>query len=436
MNIRLRLALGMALVTALVVVVVAGVQFLALRSFLSLSEHERLEMLVPTLETSLEAQLRSGTAPLKLTALPRNVDIRVLSAGKIVAQTNNFPAIALTESLGYRPLAKHNVLIASMDLSGQPATAQLASDLLGVLNPLRAYLRALAITVPTATLLVALLSFAFTGRLLRPLAQLEAVAARLGREGNLRLALPGAGQPDELGRLARTLQVTFAQLADLREREAEFTQAAAHDLRSPLAALKTRLQGALAGPRTPIELREDIGEALSDIERMRRLTDDLLLLAGGEREVQTLPLSLAHLTGEVVDRLRERTPDVQLDFETRGDTTVLGDATLLTHLVENLIENGFRHGQGADMQVCVVGESELVRLEVSDAGPGVPSAALPRLAEPFYRVDAARVGEGNGLGLAIVHRAAKVHAAELSFENSQPSGLKVVVEFRRGEPRL
>ena len=69
---------------------------------------------------------------------------------------------------------------------------------------------------------------------------------RLGQGGNLRTVLPGAGGSDELGRLASTLQATFAQLAELHEREAEFTQAAAHDLRSPLAALKTRLQGALS----------------------------------------------------------------------------------------------------------------------------------------------------------------------------------------------
>ena len=435
MNIRLRLALGMALVTVMVVVMVAAVQFLALRSFLSLSEHERLETLVPTLEASLDAQLRRPTpAALSLAALPRNVDIRVLRGAQVLVQSSEFPAVPARTLPGYRPIAGHNVLVAPIVVGGQVATAQLASDLLGVLNPLKAYLRALAITAPAAALLVALLSFVFAGRLLRPLSHLESAAVRLGQGGNLRTVLPGAGRSDELGRLASTLQATFAQLAELREREAEFTQAAAHDLRSPLAALKTRLQGALVGARTPQELREDMREALSDVERMRRLTEDLLLLAGGEREVQRLPLNLAHLTGEVVDRLRERVPDVRLDFETWGDTRVLGDELLLMHLVENIIENGFRHGQGADMQVCVGGEPGLVRLEVRDSGPGVPPEALERLTEPFYRADPARAGEGNGLGLAIARRAALAHGAALRFVNRQPSGLQVSVDFPRQSP--
>ena len=103
---------------------------------------------------------------------------------------------------------------------------------------------------------------------------------------------------------------------------------------------------------------------------------------------------------------------------------------LLTHLVENIIENGFRHGQGADMQVCVGGaEPGLVRLEVRDSGPGVPPSALERLTEPFYRADPARAGEGNGLGLAIARRAALAHGAALRFVNRQPSGLQVSVDF-------
>ena len=445
MTIRARLALGVALTTVLVVLVVAAVQFLALRSFLGLAEHERLEQLVPQLSVRLAAQLAAagpsagGGAALNLSGLPRNIDIRVVQAGRVLVQSPGFPAVPLDARPGYRALANHNVLIAPLRLPGGPANAQLASDLLGVVNPLRAYLRALMITAPAAALLAALLSFLLAGRLLGPLAALERAAARLEPGGDLRAVLPGAGRRDELGRLADTLQVTFGQLADVRERELDFTHAAAHDLRGPLAALKTRLQGSLAGPRSTPELREDMAEALADVERMRRLTDHLLLLAGGSRGVQLLPLDLAALAGEAVDRARERSPDVRLDFETWGDSTVLGDEGLLTHLIDNLIENGLRHGGGADMQVSVGGEGGTgrggtggggaVRLSVRDGGPGVPDAALPRLVEPFYRADPARSGEGNGLGLAIVRRAAQAHGATLHFENCRPSGLHAWLEF-------
>ena len=447
MTIRARLALGVALTTALVVLMVAAVQFLALRSFLSLAEKERLETLLPVLASTLDSQLTktqmtgnpsagSGAEPLPrvtldLSALPRNVDVRVIRAGRVLVQSGGFQGISPSERPGYRALAGHNVLIAPLKLNGQVATAQLASDVLGVINPLRAYLRALAVTAPAAALLLALLSFTLAGRLLRPLAQLERAAAQVRDGGNLRVPLPGAGRRDELGRLSAALQATFTQLADVREREADFTQAAAHDLRSPLAALKVRLQGSLAGPRSDAERTEDLSEALADVERMRRLTEHLLLLAHGSQDVQLLPLDLAYLTGEAVDRARERSPDVRLDFETWGGATVLGDEALLTHLADNLIENALRHGGGADVQVRAWGEAQSVWLSVRDSGPGVADAALPRLTEPFYRADAARGGEGNGLGLAIVNRTAQAHRATLHFENLRPAGLNVILEFRR-----
>lgn len=435
MTIRARLALGVALLTVLVVLLVSAVQFLALGSFLKLAERERLELLVPDLQATLDRQLLQAPArPPELRTLPRNVDIRVTQGGRTVVQTDEYPPIPLSEPPGYRPVAGHNVLIRPITLRGTPATAQLASDALGVVDPLTAYLRALGLTVPAAAALVALSSFLFAGRLLRPLAQLETAAASVGEDGNLRAPLPGAGKRDELGRLAQTLQSTFTQLALLREREEDFTHAAAHDLRSPLAALKTRLQGSLSGPRTEPELRDDIAEALSDVDRMRSLTEHLLLLARGARDLQWLPLDLAALAGESVDRARERAPDVRLDFETWGDTTVLGDATLLSHLLENLIENGLRYGDGADMRVCVGRDGDEVRLSLRDSGPGVPETALPRLTEPFYRADPARRGEGNGLGLAIVRRVAEAHGASLQFEHRSPSGLHVMLKFRHAEP--
>jgi signal transduction histidine kinase len=437
LNVRTRLFLSVALTTVLVVLMVAAIQFLALRSFLTLAERERLELLVPVLQNTLSAQLeRPERGPPVLSALPRNVDVRVIRNGSVLVQSAEFPPLQLSEPAGYRPLFKHNVLVTGFKLQGESVRVQLASDLISTINPPRAYLRALAITAPVAALVVALLSFALAGRMLRPLARLEESAAAVGRGGNLRAEFPGAGRRDELGRLALTLQTTFAQLANVREREEEFTQAAAHDLRSPLAALKTRLQGSLSGPRSVQELREDISEALADVERMRQLTEHLLLLARGEKSVQMASTDLARLVGEVVDRARERSPDTGMYFETSGDTTVLGDDMLLTRLIDNLIANGLKHASGADIQVSVnteyrTPELRAVTVSVRDSGPGVPEAVLPRLIEPFYRADRVRGGDGNGLGLSIVRRVAEIHGAVLKVTNGRPRGLVVTVTFEQ-----
>jgi signal transduction histidine kinase len=417
----------MALITVLVVLIVAAVQYLTLSSFLALGERQRLELLVPGVVSALSAE--SSSAALQSAGLPRSVDVRVIQGGRVVAVSEEFPKLALDLTPSYALRGSHNVLVRRLTLRGVPTSLQLASDVLGVIDPLRAYLQALAVSVPVAGLLVALLSFALAGRLLRPLARLQAAAAAVGQGGSLRTPLPEAGRPDELGQLARVLQTSFSQVADVREREEAFTRAAAHDLRSPLAALKTRLQGALAGPRSPLELREEIAEALSDVDRMRRLTEHLLTLARGAQDVQLTALDLAGVVGEAVDRVRERCPDLPLEFATWGQTQILGDAALLTHLTQNLLDNSVRHGEGAPVAVSVVGSASGVRLSVADSGPGVPEEAVPHLSKPFYQLDTARGGEGNGLGLAIVQRVADTHGARLSFGRQWPSGLEVVIEF-------
>lgn len=428
-TIRARLALGVAAITVLVVLAVAAVQFLALRSFLVGAEYERLELLLPRLEQTLTTIPASSTGPYVLNTLPRTVDVRVIREGRVVAVTPEFPAISLALPIGRARRAGHDVLISTFNLNGTLATAQLASDVLGVVNPLRAYLRSLAVAVPVSAALAALLCFLLAGRLLRPLERLTAAAAAIGRGGHLRAALPGADRGDEVGRLAGVLQTSFGQVAEVREREETFTYAAAHDLRSPLTAMKTRLQGALSGPRSEAELREELREVLSDLERMRRLSEQLLLLARGERDIQRRPLELSRLAGEAVDRTRELAPDLPLEFGTAGLTWILGDEALLSPLLDNLIGNSLRYGGGAAMRMTVTGTPSGVALSMVDSGPGVPPAALPHLTTAFYQVGAARSGQGNGLGLAIAQRVAQLHGARLDLVPVDPSGLRVTVTF-------
>lgn len=430
-SIRTRLALGVALQTAVALLLVAGVQFVALRSFLDLAEHERLETLLPKIQTTVARNLNrpGATLPVEVDALSGGVDVRVSKGEQVLAQSDNFPAVPLDTPQGYQQLVGHSVLTAPLTVGGVPVKAQLASDVLGVVNPLRAYLRALSLTVPLAAAFVALLSFLLAGRLLLPITHLQHAAARLGRERNLRAPLPGTERRDELGLLASALQASFWQLADVQERGEAFTRAAAHDLRSPLAALKVRLQGALARPSTLSDLRADMTEALADIDRMRLLTEHLLLLASGEQQVQREPLDLAGLAGEAVDRAREHDPEIALEFWTTGNTTISGDRALIVTLIENLIGNALRHAPGTSVQVRVERADADVRLSVSDAGPGVPEAALAHLTEPFFQVDTARSGPGNGLGLAIVQRAVLAHAGTLRIFNRHPHGLQVELTF-------
>ena len=213
----------------------------------------------------------------------------------------------------------------------------------------------------------------------------------------------------------------------MMEREREFTRAAAHDLRTPLTALQARIQGALARPRDAGHYRDTLSELGRDVSRLSRLTEHLLLLAHDETAFHPSPTDLGRVAGDAVDRARARSPQVSVEFDARPAPAVIGDALLLAHAVDNLLENAVRHGGGAPVKVVVEGREDGVALQVADAGPGVPSEALPHLGESFFRGDAARAGEGSGLGLAIVAHVVKLHGGRWSVDSSPGHGFRVTV---------
>ena len=294
--------------------------------------------------------------------------------------------------------------------------------------------------MPVAAVAVALLSNLVAANMLSPVRRLERAAAALTGSRELRTPLPGVEATDELGRLANTLQAAFARLADGMDREVAFLRAAAHDLRSPLAALKTRIEGALARQRDPAAYRAALLELERDVDRMARLVDHLLMLARDSGPGDLHEVDLMRVAGEAVDAARAARPDVPLEAAFAPDTPLVrGDATLLRQLLDNLLDNAAVHGAGAPTRVStrIAPEGGAV-LEVRDEGPGVAESDLHRLAEPFYRADPARTRAaadrqpGSGLGLAIVKRVVEWHGANWEVSSRPGEGLSVTIRFPRG----
>ncbi|MDB5046286.1 MAG: histidine kinase, partial [Deinococcus sp.] len=237
-----------------------------------------------------------------------------------------------------------------------------------------------------------------------------------------RRPVPGAGQGDELARLALTLQGTFGGLADAREREQAFLRAAAHDLRSPLAAVHARVEGTLARERDAARYRDELREVGTDMTRLATLTNHLLLLARDAEAMGRTPVPLRDLAADAVDRARELSPEADVDLLAPAPVSVQGDRVLLGQAIWNLTMNAVRHASGATITVCVEAEAGGATVTVQDDGPGVSAGVLARLGEAFYRPDAARSGEGHGLGLAIVRRAAELHGGTLTLESAPGAG--------------
>lgn len=427
MSLRRRFAFQIALPTAGIIALVALALFLVLGRFLEAGAERALE----TAAQRVEVEFEDGGARLELDDdFPAGVGVRLVVDGRAVAGTSGFPDLPIAMDPGFGVEADQRVLVRSDRDDDVAYVLQFATDAAGVRAPLTAYLQALAIILPLAALVVAWMSAATAGRLLAPIQRLERAASAVDGSADLRKPLPGVGERDELGRLASALQTTFARLADAVDREQAFTRAAAHDLRSPLAALRARIQSTLARPRSDEAYRNTLRELDRDVSRLAGLTEHLLVLARDGSTMVAQPTDLVALAGDAVDRVRARYPDVLVEYAASASPDVVGDPMLIVHLLDNVLENAALHGDGADVAVEVAPDpGGGVWLRVHDAGPGVAAPTLARLGEAFYRPDGARTAGGSGLGLAIVRRLATLHGAEVRFRSELGQGFTVEVRF-------
>jgi signal transduction histidine kinase len=289
---------------------------------------------------------------------------------------------------------------------------------------------ALIVTYPVLVAVLAVLAWRVVGWALRPVEALRAGAEEI--TGAARVAyLPVPDGDDEVHRLAVTLNGMLDRLESARQRQRAFVGDAAHELRSPLASLRTQLEVAdrLGEPVPPAEL-------LADVNRLGRLVDDLLLLAradeGDPRLRRRQPVELGALGAEVAAGYTGGRVPVRTDGA--GPVWTWGDPDGLRRLLDNLVSNAVRH---AGTAVTVAAESIDGRpaLVVVDDGPGVPQADRERVFQRFTRLDDARTratGEaatsGAGLGLAIVRELVRLHQGGVTLSDAQP-GLRVTVHL-------
>ncbi|MBI5448517.1 MAG: two-component sensor histidine kinase [Gammaproteobacteria bacterium] len=234
---------------------------------------------------------------------------------------------------------------------------------------------------------------------------------------------------DELNRLFLRLQLAI-------EREKRFSGDAAHELRTPLAALKTQTQVALKAT-DPIELRHILLNVISGVDRCTHVIQQLLTLSKLAPEADTINdsinVNLVKLTAEVVAQLAPIALDKQVEIVLEAQKEVLpvmGNVTALSILVRNLVDNAIRYTpSGGFVHVEIMKKAQHIVLEVLDNGPGIPTELRERVFERFFRV-LGNKSPGSGLGLAIVQQIARLHNAQVVLSDPpHGSGLKVSVSF-------
>ncbi|NML54880.1 HAMP domain-containing histidine kinase [Streptomyces sp. R302] len=270
-------------------------------------------------------------------------------------------------------------------------------------------------------------------RALRPVEAIRRELADItGQSLDRRVPVPST--EDVIADLARTTNATLDRVEAAATRQREFTADAAHELRSPLAALRAQLESSLRHPESVEDWREVVREATTDVVRLQHLADDLLLLAGqGAAPRVREPVDLAALAEDLV-REHQHLPEsaaLRLRCEAPAPAVLPGNPIHLDRLLRNLLTNACRHAR-TEVTVTVARAGRDLLLTVHDDGPGIPPADRARVFDRFTRLDASRTRAhgGAGLGLPIARDLAASHAGTLTIEDTEKNGALLVARFR------
>lgn len=342
------------------------------------------------------------------------------------------------------PVPGSTVRVNGVDVSADQLTHALqdhARDLL---------LRAGSVAFFCVVLAAAILAWALTGRLLRPLQDVTAAARRLSAESlSERIAL--RGPRDEVAELADTFDAMLDRLQATFEAQRRFVANASHELRTPLSVIRTELDVTLADPGADVaELRRMCAVLGKATARAAQLVDALLMLArtDGTGLARREPVDLAAVVtsawAAVRGEARER--DVRAVFHTEP-ALAIGDPALLERVAGNLVENAVRHNvEGGWVEVCTdivtddpatgtaasadAGTGPWARLRVSSSGQVVPPERVAALFEPFQRGGVERTARsGTGLGLSIVEAVVSAHGGQITATPVAGGGLAVTVRL-------
>ena len=277
-------------------------------------------------------------------------------------------------------------------------------------------------------------------RATRPISQIIATTAHL-QPSNLKERLPIRGTGDEIDQLSQTINGMLDRLASYLNQNRDFVANAAHELRSPLAAIRTSVEVGLNRSRTPEEYAVILSDVMEEIGRLAGLVNRLLILAEGDagrvagKDQFTRLDKIVRESADMFDAVAELN-GVRLTLGELASAIVPGDETYLRQVVRNLIDNAIKYNRNpGDVVVHLRVDSarKQALLIVSDSGIGIDEEVLPRIFERFYRADKARTREkeraGYGLGLSICQTVIQALHGEIAVERDAGRGSTFTVRL-------
>lgn len=451
-TIRVRLTLGYVVAFGLTLLLFGAYVHLRLERGLLDQADESLESAVAqasaTIDVSTYASLNKTSGAGSSTLSPTDFAVRLLAPdGRVLDGLGDYQAVPIwsSPSSGYATLTGDGgswrvYRQAVKNSAGQTMAWLEASRSLSAIDATVEELNTqFLLALPLALLAAAVAGLFLAERALRPIDRITRAAQQIGTE-DLNRRIAHRGPPDELGRLAATLDQMLDRLQAGIARERRFTADAAHELRTPLTAIKGRIAVTLNRRRTSAEYDETLREVEHEVDRLIRLSGDLLSLARLDQGQLPRPAEMLDVGDFLTTIVQQLQPlaearDLTLTADVVPGLTVFGDLDLLTQLILNLVDNALKFTpSGGRVAVHAEGAGQLVRIAVKDTGPGIPPTAIPHVFERFSRVETGRSRQdgGAGLGLAIAYEIARVHGGSLAVESVINLGSTFIVRLPIG----
>ena len=448
----LRLAWIYAVLVAATLLIVSGVALHLNRRHLDVALDARLVATVDSFRIgpgsrvqTAEDLLPAARAWLSATAFPedqavavRLSDDRVLSSagGLDVEEIPAWPQLLSSSDARWWDVEGDDpvrALTTPLVLDGQPAgTLVVAASREADLATVSALLSGIAWASAFGLLFATVLGVAAVRRTLRPLRRMAEAVEQIQRSDDLSRRVASEAPPDEVGRLADAFDAMLARLEDAFTSQRRFLSDASHELRTPLQVARGQLEF-LEETVRDAEGRRSVAVATEELERMRRIVEDLLLLA---RLDEGMPLARQPVEVELVAReallrgmqLERREHTVAIE----EGLSVEADPERLLQVLTNLVTNAVRHG-GSDATIAIAArrEGSRVAISVADTGPGIPPEELQRVFERLYRGESSRTRSpgGAGLGLAIVASLTKAMHGEVAVDSVVGAGTTFTVRL-------
>jgi len=318
---------------------------------------------------------------------------------------------------------------------------QVGASLAGQDGALRRFLELLLWGMPAGLLLGVLVGRWMAGVALAPLERFAA-AARTIDAANLRQRLPVRGAEDELDEVAHAFNETLTRVEDAVGEMRQFSTAIAHELRTPIAALRGEIELAARRPGATEDQRETAASQLEELDKLKRMIDQLLTLAraeSGQIPLAHTRVELAPIVEDVVEQLESvaQAQGLTLAADVAARPAIVGDASWIERMLLNLLDNAFKFtpgGGAVTIRVSEAGPNAVV--EVLDTGIGLTPDVLPHVFERFYRGDPARAagGFGVGLGLSLVKWIVDRHDGRVEAAAMPGGGACFTVTLKKTAP--